>query len=511
MTSGLWKSISFSTGLPGMAKTHIKGPPEHLDVTSGQAMSAACRRRVRCHSAVPLLVAPRRWEMLRLRIDGAREILISRLQQFLAGIDAWLLQSPLWLMCVGLSFLGELCHWLLRLYVCRYYPVTIKPPKRLVRPKLRKVVVPTWFQLLKRTGPWRQACQRCLCDTVVQKARMVGPQRICGIRGARGLGNCFRAAPLKSIGCQDNARVRKCVFLIQNRWNIQVPKTPEVAFQCAATSSPQIANAMDSQCAQPAGPRGHFGNRVVHAVTSFLDKWNSHSQCMAAKINKETDDAHSGKENHFGLPQWAWNLRGGMPMGSRVTRRKRQEKQDNNSLASAVGEFLSQWQKQHPPARKTQKTSSMASSQDWYKGSSDDYDYGYWNYEAPQTHSDENLVQTLLTFLNTCQQQKPKTKRWLNTCKTLSGNGSKPNVLPNARTSETTLGLSSREKPRSDHSRNLRSRAVRLSVLSTLVNGQWPSNWGIRMLTFNKLVTGNRVSTTWCVFEALMIYWKSKT
>lgn len=110
MTSGLWKSISFSTGLPGMAKTHIKGPPEHLDVTSGQAMSAACRRRVRCHSAVPLLVAPRRWEMLRLRIDGAREILISRLQQFLAGIDAWLLQSPLWLMCVGLSFLGELCH-----------------------------------------------------------------------------------------------------------------------------------------------------------------------------------------------------------------------------------------------------------------------------------------------------------------------------------------------------------------------------------------------------------------
>ncbi|CAL1161050.1 unnamed protein product, partial [Cladocopium goreaui] len=95
MTSGLWKSISFSTGLPGMTKTHIKGPPEHLDVTSGQAMSAACRRRVRCHSAVPLLVAPRRWEMLRLRIDGAREILISRLQQFLAGIDAWLLQSPL--------------------------------------------------------------------------------------------------------------------------------------------------------------------------------------------------------------------------------------------------------------------------------------------------------------------------------------------------------------------------------------------------------------------------------
>ena len=131
MTSGLWKSISFSTGLPGMAKTHIKGPPEHLDVTSGQAMSAACRRRVRCHSAVPLLVAPRRWEMLRLRIDGAREIWISRLQQFLAGIDAWLLQSPLWLMCVGLSFLGELCHWLLWLYVCRYYPVTINPPEDL--------------------------------------------------------------------------------------------------------------------------------------------------------------------------------------------------------------------------------------------------------------------------------------------------------------------------------------------------------------------------------------------
>ena len=97
--------------------------------------------------------------------------------------------------------------------------------------------------------------------------------------------------------------------------------------------------------------------------------------------------------------------------GRRVTRRKRQEKQDNNSLASALGEFLSQWQKQHPPARKTQKTSSTASSQDWYKGSSDDYDYGYWNYEAPQTHSDENLVQTLLTFLNTCQQTKNQRRR----------------------------------------------------------------------------------------------------
>eukprot|EP00438_Fugacium_kawagutii_P036265 Skav227727 [mRNA] locus=scaffold3499:3141:6572:- [translate_table: standard] len=397
-----------------MTKTHAKGLPEHRGVNSGLAMSAAARRRVRCHAALPPTDAQGRWAKLRGRMKEAHELLASRLQRVLAGIDAWLLQSPLWFMCVGLGLLGELCHWLLWLYIRRYYPVFINAPNRLVRPKLRKVRVPTWVQLLKKPGPWRQACQRCLRDTIVEKARMVGPQRICGVKGARGLGNCFRAAPLKSVGGHDNARIRKCVFLIQHRWNIHVPRTREIAVQSAAKSScPQNVDAKGSQSTPPAGHGGQFGNQVLKVVKDFLDKWNSRSKGVDEDVetsNGETIDEQSEKQNHFGLPQWAWDLRGGMPMGSHVTNRKRQEKRDNVSLASALGDFLSQWQKQYPQARKRQKTSSKVFSDEWYDETKDQYQYGndYWNYEAPPENSDETLVQTLLVFLNKCQQQKTK-------------------------------------------------------------------------------------------------------
>eukprot|EP00438_Fugacium_kawagutii_P013726 Skav229309 [mRNA] locus=scaffold2942:312182:317175:- [translate_table: standard] len=264
-----------------MTNTHAKGLPEHRGVTSGQAMSAAARRRACCHAALPLTAAQGRWAKLRGRMKKAHELLASRLQRVLAGIDAWLLQSPLWFMCVGLGLLGELCHWLLWLYMRRYYPVIIHAHNKLDRPKLRKVRVPTWFQLQKRSGPWRQACQQCLCDTIVEKARMVGPQRICGIKGARGLGNCFRAARLKSVGCQDNARIRKCVFLIQHRWNIHVPRAREIAVQSAAKSPcPQTVEAKESQSTPPAGHGGQFGNKVLQVVKESLDKWNSRSEGM---------------------------------------------------------------------------------------------------------------------------------------------------------------------------------------------------------------------------------------
>lgn len=244
MISGNGKQNNALTGHPGMAKTHTNGPQDKPGDANGQAMSAAGRRRVRCSSVLPLAPASRYWKMLRLRLKATCELAGLRLRQLGAGVDAWLLRSPLVLMWVGLGLLGEL--------FC-------------------KVMIPTWNQLLKRNGAWPQPCQRCLCETRGRKARLVGPQRVCGIKGARGLGGCFRAAPLKSMGFSDAVRIRKCVHLIRKSWDIRVPTQPEVEIQGVRQwSGPQIEQVPTTTNRHSECHHGQLDNTVVKDVTGVF-------------------------------------------------------------------------------------------------------------------------------------------------------------------------------------------------------------------------------------------------
>lgn len=96
----------------------------------------------------------------------------------------------------------------------------------------------------------------------------------------------------------------------------------------------------------------------------FLDRWSKHgSECN--------------------LPAWARNLRGGMPLGSHVTQRKRQEKRDSGNLASALGEFLAQWQNARPQPKRIKQTAPKVSEHTWYDWKNDQQWDGGWDDWAP--------------------------------------------------------------------------------------------------------------------------------
>ena len=66
------------------------------------------------------------------------------------------------------------------------------PPK-----KWRKIRPRSWQTLCKTNGPCRQACQ-WYQTAGWPLTRKVGQRRITGLRGAQGLGKCFRTSPLRS-------------------------------------------------------------------------------------------------------------------------------------------------------------------------------------------------------------------------------------------------------------------------------------------------------------------------
>ena len=95
-----------------------------------------------------------------------------------------------------------------------------------VRAKYRRLRTPTWEQLVRRPGPWRQACQRCLRNTNACEARKAQSQRLCGMKGARGLLGNWRSGPLRSLSKRDRDRIEKCLNLVSpNHTNSSVTIT----------------------------------------------------------------------------------------------------------------------------------------------------------------------------------------------------------------------------------------------------------------------------------------------
>ena len=185
------------------------------------------------------------------------------------------------LLLIGLGLLGELWYWVVK-WAVLWFRSPNAGAKKGPRVKYRKVPAPSWADLQKRKGPWRQACQWFASENVITEARKVLKQRVCGVKGARGLGSWFRGSPLRSVSHYDAKRIRLHVKYLRTRWPLGCPENVGCVGQ---------------------GPCGL---------------------------------------------SWSDDLRGGAH-GSWVTNKKRNEKRQNSSLASALEGFLKQWQRENKP------------------------------------------------------------------------------------------------------------------------------------------------------------------
>ena len=128
---------------------------------------------------------------------------------------------------IGLGCLGEIWFWVVKWLLLRFVP-----PKAFFksgpRVKVRKVPAPRWIELQKRKGPWRQACRSCrwfINNADAIEARRVVKQRVCGVKGACGLGSCFRGSHVKSMSDKDAKRIRACVRYLWARWPTGCPES----------------------------------------------------------------------------------------------------------------------------------------------------------------------------------------------------------------------------------------------------------------------------------------------
>ncbi len=266
----------------------------------------------------------------------------------------------LWL---GLGILGEVFTW------CGW-----KFPKF-----LQKNAAPVWVTLCKRKGPCRQACRWFKGPGFLTPARFVQPQRVPGVKGARGLCGSFRGSPLKSLTGNDRVTISVCKHYLLNRWPQGYP------------------SGFHSFGVPGCGPRIRCTSTKEFTVHSD----NRPSVSQAASQSKR--------------PQWSQWLRGGMPMGAKVSKQKRLQKAQNQSLVSALDQFLTQWQanqtKRHV-SKHTPPVSVSWSQQNWWRYPESRWQ-GYqkpWNDIAEKgnhsVNSETTLLSSLLDFLKQCQRQQ---------------------------------------------------------------------------------------------------------
>lgn len=174
-------------------------------VEATRRRSDAMGSRMRIVNGQPSLLAKSDWR--------------SALQKRLYGDG--LACTPLRLF-IGLGCLGELWFWVVKWLILRF----MAPKARFKsgpRVKVRKVPASSWFELWKRQGPWRQACSWFTNNAEITEARKVMKQRVCGVKGARGLGSCFRDSPSKSLSAKDAKQIRACVKYLWARWPTGCP------------------------------------------------------------------------------------------------------------------------------------------------------------------------------------------------------------------------------------------------------------------------------------------------
>ena len=198
--------------------------------------------------------------------------------------------------------------------------------------KYRKVHAATFQEMKRWQGPWKQAFRKILTPrTFLCAARIAGRQRVPGVKGLRGLGNHWRTSPFRTAASKDCLTVRRCVAYLQSRKFFAY--------------SPRAA-CHDSS----------------YATSDQLD-------------------------SKFLLEQ----LAGGMAGGAHATQRKRKAKQQNDSLADALGSFLAQWNNKNK-----QRKSDIPQSRSNQNGSSASRD------GADQ----ESLLQGLLHILKECSHEQ---------------------------------------------------------------------------------------------------------
>ena len=128
----------------------------------------------------------------------------------------------LWL---GLGILGEIFTWWFWWYLGKF----VRPKKIGWKiPKFSpKKPAPTWGDLCKRKGPWRQACRWLKGPGFLTPARFVQQQRVPGVKGARGLCGSFRGTPIRSLTWKDRVTISRWKLYLLKRWPQGCPSGPQ--------------------------------------------------------------------------------------------------------------------------------------------------------------------------------------------------------------------------------------------------------------------------------------------
>ena len=153
-------------------------------------------------------------------------------------------------------------------------------------------------------GPWKQAWLRMFAySSLLIPARRAGTRRISGLRGAQGLGNSWRSAPLRSAAAKDAVAIARCCKVF---WGLRC------------------------------------GDELLLG-TSERQTSSEHDGCPSFAAEESREFMHA-------LAQLSSQLAGGSSAATRRKRREREEAEqgagrEKENLSTALLGFLTEWQK----------------------------------------------------------------------------------------------------------------------------------------------------------------------